>query len=135
MAASRHEPWASDVRRREGKSGSTRFVIGQRLVSSHSPNPPSPANLASLLGELSHELRTPLAVIRIQAQMLKRLIERHADDDPTVRERYVAGLERIDLAVTTLNTALVHWLDQPLLDTMDRDDGSSREEPTHPFGT
>jgi signal transduction histidine kinase len=66
--------------------------------------------------ELSHELRTPLAVIRIQAQMLKRLAERNADGDPAPRERYIAGLARIDEAVTALNAALQRRLDSPSLE-------------------
>jgi signal transduction histidine kinase len=80
-------------------------VIGSTLVTSRRTDP-STADLAQLLSELGHELRTPLAVIRIQAQMLKRVLDKQPVSDPILRERYAAGLERIDQAVSTLNAVL-----------------------------
>jgi signal transduction histidine kinase len=56
--------------------------------------------------DLSHDLRTPLAVIRMQAQLLIRLTKRGAPSGGCERERLLIGLQRIDDAVTKLNSAL-----------------------------
>ena len=56
--------------------------------------------------DFSHELRTPLAVIRMQAQLLVRLVKRSGSDGSNDRERFIAGLQRIDDAVTKINLAL-----------------------------
>lgn len=82
------------------------------IVSHHSSDQPTPVVTADVVTELSHDLRTPLAVIRIQAQMLKRLAGRNPEGDPAVRERYLVGLERIDQAVTALNEVLERTLDR-----------------------
>lgn len=58
----------------------------------------------TLAPDVSHDLRSPLAVIRMQAQMLMRLVKRGPTaDDAFERERLMIGLQRIDEAVTTLN--------------------------------
>jgi len=56
--------------------------------------------------DLSHELRTPLAVIRMQAQLLMRLVKSSGDDWSRDRERMITGLQRIDDAVSKINLAL-----------------------------
>lgn len=58
----------------------------------------------TLAPDVSHDLRSPLAVIRMQAQMLMRMVKRGPTaDDAFERERLMIGLQRIDEAVSTLN--------------------------------
>jgi signal transduction histidine kinase len=52
--------------------------------------------------ELGHELGTPLAVIRMQAQLLLRLAKRGSCPVPGEQARFIAGLERIDDAVSKI---------------------------------
>ena len=56
--------------------------------------------------DLSHELRTPLAIIRMQAQLLIRLMKRSGGDWPRDRDRFITGLQRIDDAVSKMNLTL-----------------------------
>jgi signal transduction histidine kinase len=77
---------------------------GEPVSFDHQKRPP-PRSPSPREEELDHDLRTPLAVIRVQTQLLLRGVDRYGNTDPE-RERFRAGLHRIDAAVSTMLTTI-----------------------------
>lgn len=85
-------------------------------------DPPFTTRPEPATSNLWHDLRTPLSVIRMQAQLLMRLTNRLDWRDAADRDRFLAGLHRIDDSVTKLNVVLER------VRTARREDGAARPE-------
>lgn len=83
------------------------------MVTYEQSGQPARGERTALPSDIGHDLRSPLAVIRMQAQMLMRLVKRGPTAaDAFERERLMVGLQRIDEAVSTLNRAIERATDE-----------------------